>query len=221
MVMINMRKSMAVSGIFGLALLGVIGMGFAPSHAETHETARFEARQAIDSFEIDPVHSTVLFRITHAGAGVFWGRFSKVSGTFAIDADDLPGSYFKVTVPISGVDTNNAKRDAHLSSGDFFNARQYPEATFESTSVVATDENGVFEVTGDLTLFGQTKSITARVLDNGKSRFQGKATHGFEVDFTVKRSEFGNTTYLAPDGSNSGLLGNDVRIIVAGEGREQ
>jgi polyisoprenoid-binding protein YceI len=219
--MIRMRKSMAVSGFFGLALVGAIGMGFAPSHTEAQGVARAEVKQAVDSFEIDAVHSTVLFRITHAGAGVFWGRFSEVSGTFVIDADDLPGSYFKVTVPISGVDTNNAKRDAHLSSGDFFNARQYPEATFESTGVTATDEDGVFEVTGDLTLFGQTKSITARVLDNGKSRFQGKATHGFEVEFTIKRSEFGNTTYLAPDGSNSGGLGNDVRIIVAGEGRKQ
>lgn len=215
----SMGRLVAVSGFLGLLVVGA--MGLAPRHTEGQGAALAVATRAIDSFAIDPVHSTVLFRITHAGAGIFWGRFSEVSGTFAMDADDPGGSFFKVTVPISGVDTHNAKRDAHLASGDFFNARQNPEATFESTGVTATDEDGVFEVTGDLTLFGQTKSITARVLDNGGSRFQGKATRGFEVEFTVKRSDFGNTTYLAADGSNSGGLGNDVRIIVAGEGRKQ
>jgi len=210
-------KSAAAAGVAGLVLIGAIGMGFGPSAPAAVERAGVAA----DSYKVDAVHSSVLFRIQHAGVGVFWGRFNAVSGSFNIDPEDLSASFFRATVPVASVDTNNAKRDEHLKSGDFFNARQYPEATFESTGFAATGEEGVYEVTGDLTLFGQTKSITARVLLAGEGSVQGKDAQGFEVDFTIKRGDFGNTTYLAPDGSNSGGLGNEVRIIFAGEGTAQ
>lgn len=206
-------KRAAVAGIVGLTLVGAVGMGFGPG-----APASVEVAAAADSYTVDSVHSNVLFRIQHAGVGVFWGRFDQVSGTFNIDPEDLSASFFKVTVPVSSVNTHNEKRDEHLKSADFFNARQHPEAKFESTGLSKTGEEGVFELKGDLTMFGQTKPITAKLLFTGNGSFQGKQTQGFEVEFMIKRADFGNSTYLAPDGSNSGGIGNDVRIIFAGEG---
>lgn len=204
--------SLLTLGVGSAALLA--GAGLAPSaHAITNAAA--------DSYKIDAVHSAVLFRINHVGAGVFWGRFNKIDGDFFIDPAKPETSHFKVTIPIASVDTANEKRDEHLRSGDFFNARQYPTATFQSTSITGTSEENVFELKGDLTLMGETRPITARLLFGGNGTMQGKAIQGFEADFTIKRADFGISTYLAPDGGNGGALGNDVRIIVAGEGVKQ
>lgn len=205
--------SCVLLGIGSVTLLG--GVGAAPS------APAMPATTTADSYKIDAVHSTALFRINHAGAGIFWGRFNQIEGEFNLDPEHLDASHFKVTIPIAGIDTNNSKRDEHLRSGDFFNARQYPTAQFESTSVEATDDPAVFRLKGDLTIMGQTHPVTARLLYGGEGNFQGKVTKGFEADFVIKRGDFGITTYLAPDGSNAGGLGNDVRIIVAGEGNKQ
>ncbi len=220
----KLGKAATVVGLAGLLVAAGVGMGIGPSAStaagEAVSSAAMTASTAA-TYKIDAGHSGVLFRINHAKAGVFWGRFNELSGTYQIDPDDLESSFFRVTVPVASVDTNSEKRDQHLRSADFFNARQYPEATFASTSLVATDEPGVFQLNGDLTMFGVTKPITARLLYTGEGEFRGSKTKGFEAEFTIKREVFGNTTYLAPDGSNNGGLGNDVRIIVAGEGTAQ
>ncbi|RMH12458.1 MAG: polyisoprenoid-binding protein [Planctomycetota bacterium] len=206
----------AVTCIAGGMIAGsvLLGAGSAPS------PAALPAATA-QVYRIDPVHSSVLFRINHAGVGVFWGRFAEIEGTFNIDPKNPDDSFFDVTIPVASVDTNNEKRDEHLRSGDFFNARQYPTATFKSTSLSATDDDHVFELSGQLTIMGQTREVTTQLFFSGNGSFRGNAIQGFEVDFTIKRADFGITTYLAPDGSNSGGLGNDVRIIVAGEGVKQ
>lgn len=204
--------SLLALGIGSAALLA--GAGAAPS-------APAITAAAADSYKIDAVHSAVLFRINHAGAGVFWGRFNKIEGDFFIDPAKPESSHFKVTIPINSIDTANEKRDEHLRSGDFFNARQYPTATFESTSISKNSDDNVFELKGNLTLMGETRPITARLLFGGNGTMQGKPIQGFEADFAIKRADFGISTYLAPDGGNGGALGNDVRIIVAGEGVKQ
>ena len=86
---------------------------------------------AADTYKIDPVHSGVIFAAHHAGAGYVPGRFNEVSGSFSID-DDLTKSTFTVEIPVDSVDTNNDKRNAHLKSPDWFNAKQYPSIAFKS-----------------------------------------------------------------------------------------
>lgn len=202
-------------------LLGVGTVGLLAGAGASFSAPAVPAPANANAYRIDPVHSNVLFRIRHAGAGVFWGRFGQIEGTFELDPAHLDASFFKVKIPIASIDTSNSKRDEHLRSGDFFNARQYPTAEFESTSIEATEDPAVFVLKGNLTITGKTKPVTARLFYGGEGSFQGKAIKGFEAELTIKRSEFGITTYLAPDGSDSGGLGNEVRIIVAGEGDKQ
>src|SRR5205823_755526 len=80
------------------------------------------------------------------------------NGTFTIDPDDPGKSSFELSIKTTSVDTNNKKRDDHLRSPDFFNAKQFPLITFRSTSVKPAE--GGFEVTGELTLHGATRPVT-------------------------------------------------------------
>src|SRR3954471_2674673 len=93
--------------------------------------------RAADTYKVDPVHSATVFRIQHANLGYVWGRINDPGGTFALDAADPTKSVFSLELQVANVDTHNDKRDAHLKSPDFFNAKQYPTITFKSKSAKA------------------------------------------------------------------------------------
>lgn len=169
---------------------------------------------AAETYEIDAVHSAVLYRIKHLGAAYNYGRFNEMSGTFTITDASIS---LDVTINTNSVDSANGGRDDHLRSPDFFNTKQFPTATFKSTSsrvAEAENEDGyrVYEVTGDFTLNGESKTITLPVVmtGTGTSPRAGKVA-GVEAVVTINRSEFGITTY-------PGMLGEKVRLIVALEG---
>ena len=81
---------------------------------------------AADTYRVDPVHSSVIFRVKHFGVGYFYGRFNEASGAFVVDAANPSMSSVEVQVKADTVDTHNPKRDQHLKSPDFFNAKQFP-----------------------------------------------------------------------------------------------
>ena len=79
-----------------------------------------------DDYVIDAAHSGVTFQISHLGLSYVHGRFNDFSGSFTIDSSDPAKSSFKLNIKSESVDTNNAERDNHLRSPDFFNAKQFP-----------------------------------------------------------------------------------------------
>ncbi len=175
--------------------------------------------QAADTYTVDPVHSSAVFRVHHANVGYVWGRFNDPSGSFSIDESDLTKSTFSVEIAVANVDTHNEKRDAHLKSPDFFNAKQYPTITFKSTAVkkspntsVQEGNRNVLDVTGDLTIHGVTKSVTVPVEYVGKGQFPpGTPRAGIEATFNLKMSDFKFK-------GMPGMIGDEVRVIVAMEG---
>lgn len=169
------------------------------------------------AYTVDTVHSAIVFRVRHAGVAYFWGRFNDFSGEFSINKENPAASTLQIEVRTTSIDTANANRDEHLRSPDFFDAKQFPVATFKSTKFEKAGEDK-FKVTGDFTLHGVTKPVTADLTWIGTGSFRGQAKAGFEAEFAIKRSDFGMTTYIAPDGGESGGLGNTVRIVVAIEG---
>lgn len=165
---------------------------------------------AADTYEIDASHSTVLFRVKHLNVSYFHGRFNKLSGKIVWD-EDPQKIEIAVKIDASSVDTNNEKRDQHLRNPDFFNSKQFPVITFQSTGVKKL-EGDHYEVTGDLTFHGVKKSITTKFEFTGAGKDPwGGVRAGGEAVFTISRSDFG-IDYM-PDG-----LGDDVRITVAIEG---
>ena len=165
------------------------------------------AADAADTYTVDPVHSSISFMTPHAGISYIHGRFNDYSGTFTIDKD--PGkSSFALSINVASVDTNNQKRDEHLRAPDYFNEKQFPAITFQSTKVKKTDDG--FEVTGDLTLHGVTKPLTLKLKGGDKVVEFPKGTPriGVQTMLTLDRTEYGMTTAIEG-------LGKEVHINIA------
>jgi len=207
------RLTTAVSILLSLALLGVLSARAGGQGALSTSDSPAGAKSPPvtgDTFSIDPTHSMGLFRIRHFGAGVFWGRFNTITGTIVHDDDSDPPLKLDVTMDINSIDVGNERLDGHLKSEDFFYASEYPEATFKSNAAKKLSD-GVYEVTGDLTIRGVTKSITVNVQWMGTSEGRMGRRGGFEVVFTVNRHDFG-ISY------GPGVLGDQVRLTMAMEG---
>lgn len=165
-----------------------------------------------ESYTVDPVHSNVLFRIAHMNAGAVWGWFANPEGTFEYDPKAPEKTTLDVKLTLANLNTANAMRDTHLKTKDYFDAETYPTITFKSTKV-EVKEQGYLAVTGDLTLRGVTKPITATVHVLGNSAMEGTTRQGVEATFTVNRVDFG----IAPKIPNE-VLGNEVKLVVSLEG---
>jgi polyisoprenoid-binding protein YceI len=165
---------------------------------------------AADAFQVDTVHSSVLFRVKHMNVSYAYGRFDDVAGKFLVDESDPSNSVFDVTINAESIDTANTKRDMHLKGPDFFNAKQFPTITFKGNSV--TKSGSGYDVTGDLTLHGVTKSVTFRLSPTGTGKGMGGGTlAGVEATTVIKRSDFGMTYMVGP-------IGDEVTVTVALEG---
>ncbi len=177
--------------------------------AATGSTAR-----AADAYVVDPVHSSISFKIAHAGINYIHGRFDDVSGQFMIDKADPAKSSFTLSIKTESVNTNNAKRDEHLRTPDYFNVKQFPTMTFQSTSVKAAE--GGYEATGDLTLHGVTKPVTFTLKGGDKTvEFpKGMQRIGFTINLSIKRSDFDMKTGLDS-------VGDEVYIDIGVEAVKQ
>jgi polyisoprenoid-binding protein YceI len=166
--------------------------------------------RAADSYALDPMHSAVHFKISHLGLSWTHGRFNDVSGSFAIDPDDANKCAFEVTIKVQSIDTGNPKRDEHLRSPDFFNDRQFPLLTFKSTAVKAVKDG--YEVTGDLSLHGATRTMTFTLLGGRKAEFpKGTQRTGYSTELVLKRSDFGMDKMKE-------AIGDEVHIAISFEG---
>ncbi len=160
------------------------------------------------------MHSGVNFKISHIGLSWIHGRFNSYSGTFSIDPDDAGKCTFELKINADSIDTNNKQRDGHLRSPDFFNVKQFPTITFESTGVKAIKDG--YEVTGNLTMHGVTKPVTFALGGGKKAEFppgSGSSRTGFSTELIIKRSDFGVGLEKF-----AGALGEDVHVAISFEG---
>lgn len=195
------------------ATLAGFGLNNSAGAVETSVATNTE-NLAAKEYSVDTVHSNILFKIRHGGLAYFYGHFDSFSGTIRIDPQNIKGADFSFTVETSSVDTNNANRDGHVKNADFFNARQYPEATFTSTGITDLGE-GVYELKGDFNFHGETRPVTAQLTDVSFGKQQNKDAMGFHAVFSIQRSEFGIMKYVDTDNPESGPLGDRVEIIVS------
>jgi polyisoprenoid-binding protein YceI len=193
-------KLLALASLALLVPLGLRSSSVEPAAAPAPSSAPA-------SYLVDGVHSSTVFRVQHITTP-FWGRFNKLEGALTFDAAAPESSKIEISIDAASVDTNDAKRDEHLRGADFFSAKEFPKMTFKSTRVAKKAE-GKFEVTGDFTFHGVTKSIAVPVEYFGEeeSPMQDRRA-GFEATFEIKRSEYGVAEYIP-------VIGDSVRIIVA------
>lgn len=161
------------------------------------------------TYSIDASHSEVGFTVRHLAVSKVRGRFEKFDGTVTI-AEDLLSSSVQATVQMDSVNTNDAQRDGHLLTNDFFAIEQYPTMTFTSTSLV--QKGGDFQLTGDLTIRGVTKSVTFDLEFGGTETDPwGGSRLGFSAETEINRKDFGVEFNMVLE-SGGLLVGEKVKI---------
>jgi polyisoprenoid-binding protein YceI len=164
-------------------------------------------------YEIDGAHTSVEFVGRHLMITKVRGRFGDVRGQITID-EDPEKSHVEVEIGVASVSTGNDDRDAHLKNADFFDVEHYPTITFTSTAVKPLRDNA-WEVAGDLTVHGTTKSVTLQVdFDGGGASPMGDERIGFSAATEVNREDFGLTWNVSLE-TGGLLVGKTARIELA------
>ena len=161
------------------------------------------------TYNVDASHSEVGFTVRHLGLSKVRGRFAKFDGAIVIAADPLASSV-EATVEMDSVDTNDAQRDGHLRTNEFFDIETFPQMTFVSTGITA--KGGDYELAGNLTVRGVTKPVVFALEFGGAGGDPwGGSRVGFSAETEINRKDFGMEFNMVLD-SGGLLVGEKVKI---------
>jgi polyisoprenoid-binding protein YceI len=148
--------------------------------------------------------------VRHLGLSNVRGRFDRFTAALDVGST-LDTVAVSAAIELSSVDTNNADRDAHLRTSDFFDTDKHPTMTFVSTALTGSDDS--YELQGDLTIAGVTKPVTLDVEFNGTEVFPAdQSTHaGFTATTQLRRSDFGIEFGIVA-GAEKILLGDKIKV---------
>ncbi len=167
------------------------------------------AHGAVETYKIDPVHSSVGFSIRHFFTRVP-GYFTKFSGTIVVDRDHMENSSVTATIDVASVNTRVEMRDNDLRSKHFFDAAKFPTITFRSKTWKRTGPD-TFDVTGALAIRDVTKKVVLKVQSLGfGTGARGAKISGWEAKTALDRRDFGITRF-------PGMLGDDVPVTITVE----
>jgi len=142
------------------------------------------------TWTIDAGHSGIHFSVRHLVIAKVRGKFTKFRGTIELDEADLTRSQIDVSIDVASVNTSEDTRDAHLRSGDFFDAEKFPTATFKSTSI--TNKGDAYLVKGDLSVRGVTKEVELHATFEGKGKDpRGDERAAFQAKTSINREDWG------------------------------
>jgi len=169
------------------------------------------APAAADTWQIDAVHSTAQFSVTHNMIATVRGEFGKLSGTLEYDGKDVASIKADVTIDAASISTRNEYRDKDLRSDHFFDVAKYPTVTFKSKKAVA-GTGGAFKLVGDLTMHGVTKEVTLDVTGPSKviKGQRGESRVGASASTKINRRDFAINYNATTDG---GLVVSDAVAI--------
>ncbi|WP_282079138.1 YceI family protein [Aquimarina algiphila] len=161
------------------------------------------------TWQIDPNHSNINFGVSYFKVGEIKGVFKTYTGSFIQKKDEI--STINITIQTASISTNQADRDKHLKTKDFFNAEKHPEIKFISTGITKTGDNE-YEIKGNFTMTGVTKSIVLKAVDNGSYVHPRFKTENKFITVTgvIKREDFNVGTNYAPA---KFALGSEVDLI--------
>jgi polyisoprenoid-binding protein YceI len=169
---------------------------------------------AAASWQIDPAHASIEFKVRHLMVAWVKGAFTTVGGSVEIDEADLAKSQARVTIDAASINTNNAKRDEHLRSADFLAVADYPTITFVSSKVIAAD--GLpRQLVGELTIRGTTREVTIEIeeLTPPITDPWGNTRRGATATTEINRRDFGLTWNKALE-TGGVVVGDEVKIAL-------
>jgi polyisoprenoid-binding protein YceI len=172
---------------------------------------------SVGTWVIDPVHSSVEFSVRHLMVSKVRGKFDNFSGAITVAADGTPS--VSAEIDVTSLNTGNEQRDGHVKSADFFDAANYPVATFVSTAV--RPNGGDYLLDGNLTIKGVTRLVTLSLEFNGVSPGQGYGeVSGYEASVILNRKDFGIDIDL-PMETGGAVVGDKVTITLDIEATKQ
>ena len=164
-------------------------------------------------YKIDPDHTSVTFTVGHAGVATAVGRFDRIRGHYRI----TPGKTdVLVEIATNSIDTNHPMRDKDLRGPDFLDAKTFPTIRFVASRYKKTGKNSGI-LTGKLTLHGKTRPFSLRIHEVGAADVSalpkpwGGYLTGYDAEGSLRRSDFGITTY-------PGMIGDKVHLYISIEG---
>ncbi len=163
-------------------------------------------------YNLDPTHSEIGFRIKHMMFTNVSGKFNDFNVALFTEGEDFSSAKITFEAQIASIDTNNADRDNHLKSADFFDAQAFPKMTFESRSI-NQNSDGTYTLSGDLTIKDVSKSIELKVEYSGFLKDPwGNTKIAVSVEGKINRKDFGLTWNAALE-TGGVLVGEDVKIL--------
>ena len=167
---------------------------------------------ATTKWAIDPVHSEIGFKVKHMMFTNVSGKFGTYEATIATEDDNFENAAIEFSADIDSINTNNTDRDNHLKSGDFFDAENHPKLTFKASSF--TKDGADYELIGDLTLRGVTKSVKFPVEFSGLMKDPwGNTKAGLNISGKINRKDWGLNWNLALE-TGGVLVGEEVKLDI-------
>jgi polyisoprenoid-binding protein YceI len=181
---------------------------FAPTIMDIPELA------AASTWEIDPVHSEVGFKVAHLMVSSVKGNFNTYSGIVTLNDSDMTKSTVDVTIEVSSINTDEPKRDDDLRSADFLDAVRYPTITYVSTKWTGT-ANGAMTIAGNLTMHGITREVVLDVEPFSKEVKDptGKTRRGTSASTIINRKDFGLAWHQLLEFGGV-MVGDDVAVSI-------
>ncbi len=165
------------------------------------------------TWSLDPAHSEVQFKIKHLVISTVTGTFKVFGGSVVSNGEDFENSTINFSIDTNSIDTNQADRDGHLKSDDFFASEKYPTINFSSTAIVKVSETE-FKLIGDLTIRDVTKSVTLDAELGGiMVDPYGNTKVGFEVNGKINRKDFG-LTWSAVTEAGGVVVSDEVKLHI-------
>ena len=167
-----------------------------------------------DTWQIDPVHTTVGFTVRHMMISNVRGQFTKVAGTITAKDSDPASVKVEATIETSSIDTRSADRDADLKSANFLDVAKYPTMTFKSKKIEPAG-TGKWKMVGDLTLHGVTKEVTLDV-EGPTAPIKdpyGNTRAGASATTKINRKDFGLAWNKALEAGGA-VVGDEVTVSI-------
>ncbi len=169
--------------------------------------------RAAETFNIDPVHSTIGFSVVHLVINTVHGKFTEFNGALEVDGNALQSA--KGTIQTKSVDTGVAARDKDLRSANFFDVEKYPSITFQSKRVEKRGSETV--IVGDFTMHGVTKELTLPAKLSGPITDPwGNKRVGLHAETKINRKEYG-LTYSKALETGGLVVGDEIGIEINAE----
>jgi polyisoprenoid-binding protein YceI len=169
----------------------------------------------LDTYKIDPAHSSVRFAIDHMVINTVHGRFREFDGVITVDPEK--GNALKEangTIQVQSIDTDIAKRDDHLRSADFFDVEKFPTITFEGHEVKKVGSDQV--LVGKLTMHGVTREVSLPFKLKGPIQGMGSTRMALSVTTKLNRKDYGLTWNKVLEAGGL-LVGDEVTIQIDAE----